>query len=54
MAEELKCPKKARNPPHNCVEQKEEREREEGRGIRRKLAFMTGSCEKEPTPWEAT
>ena len=43
LAEEFKPPKRARTPPHNCVEQKKkERER---KGIRTGLEFLKGSCE---------
>ena len=54
LAEDLKSPKRARNPPHNWVEQKGRKERE--KGLRMGLALPRGSCEKgkEPTPWETT
>ena len=55
LAEKLKPPKRARNPPHNWVEKSRRRERET-EGIRTGIALLRGSCgrEKEPTPWEAT
>ena len=34
LAEDLKPPKRARNPPHHCVKQKEEKKRERKKGIR--------------------
>ena len=57
MAEELKSPKRARNPGHNWVEQKKKEKRErETDGIRTGIAFMRRSYEreKEPTFLEAT
>jgi len=51
MPAELKPPKKARNSPHNWVEQKEKkREKREKKGP----ALLRGSCErgKESAPWE--
>ena len=46
-----KPPKRARNPPHNWLEEREKRKRK-----RMGIALLRGSCErgKEPTPWEAT
>ena len=51
--EDLKPPKRARNPPHNWVEHKEKKRE---RGIRMGAALLRGNCEreKEPTPWEST
>ena len=55
LAEELKPPKRARNPQHNWVKQKKKKEREK-KIIRTGLAFLRGKCEreKERTAWEAT
>jgi len=55
MAEDLKPPKRAKNPSRNWVEQKE-KQKERERGIRMGLGLLRGRCErgKEPIPWEAT
>ena len=52
LAEDLRKPKRARNPSYNWVEQKRERERERGRerkrkkGIRTGSVLLRGSCER--------
>ena len=45
LAEDLKPPKRARNPPHNWVEQKEKKKRER-KGIKMGPALLRGSCER--------
>ena len=49
--EDLKPPKRARNPPHNWVEQKEKRERTEEKGREERREKMnqdrTGTPERE-------
>ena len=56
LAEELKPPKRARNPPHYLAEQKRKRERERDKRNQDRTSTLRESCEreKEPTPWEAT
>ena len=53
LTEDLKPPKRARNPPHNWAEQKGKKERE---GTRMGLELFERGCErrKEPTSWETT
>ena len=46
LAEKLKPPKRARNPPHNWVEKSRRRERET-EGIRTGIALLRGSCGRE-------
>ena len=45
---DVKSPKRARNPPHNLVEQKKKEKR-----VRTGAVLLRVSCEigKEPTPW---
>ena len=54
LSEDIKPPKKARNSPHNWVEQKGKRREREG--IKTGIALLRQSFKrrKEPTPWEAT
>lgn len=44
LAEEIKPPKRSRNPPDNWVEQKKKKKEREKKGIRMGLAFLRGSC----------
>ena len=59
LAEDLRLPKRARNLPHNLLEQKEKkrnRETEEKeKGIRKRSALLRRNCdrEKESTTWKA-
>ena len=60
LAEDLKPPRRARNPPHNWVEQKGKREKKKRKKkkkrIRTRPALLRGDYErgKESTPRKAT